>query len=58
MTGPYIKVHPPFLRKHALILAKGMFGEVIFPPLASIEIIWPIIWVVGIIAIQIYKKGK
>jgi hypothetical protein len=25
MTGPYIKVHPPFLRKHALYLAKGKF---------------------------------
>jgi len=25
MTGPYVKVHPPFLRKHALYLAKGEF---------------------------------
>ena len=41
-----------------VVVILGMFGEVIFPPLASIEIIWPIIWVVGIIAIQIYKKGK
>jgi len=23
MTGPYIKADPPFLRKHALYLAKG-----------------------------------
>ena len=38
MTGPYVKVHPPFLRKHALYLAKGEFErDEEFTPFQSIE---------------------
>ena len=42
-----------------IIVVIAMVGEVVFPSFfQGIEIIWPFIWIIGIIIIQIIKRGK